>query len=302
VAHTGATSSSTCARRSTHGAGTDARRRDPLRCSGPGGPGWSPTQASQRSVRARIRAYGSSDDGFAIQSNAVSRTAILVVTVIRGSEYDASDVFPGPGSNTRHPLSVFPSLNRVPRDQSRLRRYYEGAATSCRPSAALRCLRLAVPRLHSVSSLLGGRVHRRGLELVTGSSSREFAEETTGSPSSWGISIVRLHVFLPTPAGLLAPDHYGAAAWPLDPQVQRLPRKVFRRPIAWLSDWLSTPRRADYSDPTQDSLPVAGQALPDGLSTHKIPLRGFRSASYISSSSPKLCLAQWGDRCALHFA
>lgn len=81
-------------------------------------------------------------------------------------------------------------------------------------------------------------------------------------PSSWGISIVRLHMFLPTPAGLLTPDHYGAAVWPPNPLVQRLPRKVFRRPLAWLSDSLSTLRRADHSDPTQDSLPVAGQALP----------------------------------------
>ncbi len=33
--------------------------------------------------------------------------------------------------------------------------------------AALRCLRLAVPRFHSLLSLLDGRVRRRGLELVT---------------------------------------------------------------------------------------------------------------------------------------
>ena len=33
--------------------------------------------------------------------------------------------------------------------------------------AALRYLRLAVPRLHSLFSLLGGRVRRQGLELVT---------------------------------------------------------------------------------------------------------------------------------------
>ncbi len=33
--------------------------------------------------------------------------------------------------------------------------------------AALRCLRLAVPRTHSLFSLLDGRVRRRGLELVT---------------------------------------------------------------------------------------------------------------------------------------
>jgi len=64
--------------------------------------------------------------------------------------------------------------------------------------------------------------------------------------SSWGISIVRLHMFLPTPAGLRAPDHYSAAAWPLVCEQQRLPRWVFRRSIAWLSDSLSTLRRAGY--------------------------------------------------------
>lgn len=39
--------------------------------------------------------------------------------------------------------------------------------------------------------------------------------------------------------------------------------------------------------PTQNSLPAAGQALPDGLSTRKVPMKGFRSVSYISSSPPK---------------
>ena len=57
--------------------------------------------------------------------------------------------------------------------------------------------------------------------------------------------------------------------------MQRLPRKGFRRSIAWLSDSLSTLRSADYSSPTQDSLPVAGQALLDGLFTRKVPLKGF---------------------------
>ena len=68
-----------------------------------------------------------------------------------------------------------------------------------------------------------------------------------------------------TPAGLRAPDQYGAAAWPLVSEQQRLPRKVFRRSIAWLSDSLSTLRRAGCPATTQDSLPAAGQALPDGL-------------------------------------
>jgi len=78
-----------------------------------------------------------------------------------------------------------------------------------------------------------------------------------------------------TPAGLRPPDHCGVAAWPLVSEQQRLPRKVFRRSIAWLSDWLSTLRSAGHPRPTQDSLPAAGQALPDGLSTRRVPMSGF---------------------------
>ena len=174
--------------------------------------------------------------------------------------------------------------------------YYQDALTSCRPSRR--------PSLPSIGGTTGALVsfrsrHHRvlrcaGLELVTRYLQPGFLPRRRQDlPSSWEISIVRLHVFLPTPAGLLAPDQYGAAAWPLDPQVQRLPQLVFRRSITWLSDSLSTLRRVRYLTTTQDSLPVAGQALPGGLSTHKISLRGFRFASYISSSSPKLCLAQW---------
>ena len=67
---------------------------------------------------------------------------------------------------------------------------------------------------------------------------------------------------------------------------------VFRRSIALLSDSLSTLRNADYSNTTQDSLPVAGQALLDGLSTRKLPMKGFRFVIYISFPSLKLILAQ----------
>ncbi len=52
---------------------------------------------------------------------------------------------------------------------------------------------------------------------------------------------------------------------------------------------LSTLRRLDRSTTTQDSLPAAGQALPDGLDTRRVPTKGFRAVSYITSSSfPKL--------------
>ena len=125
-----------------------------------------------------------------------------------------------------------------------------------------------------------------------GSSSREFAEETTGSPKFLGNPNCPFAHVQSTPAGLLAPDHCGVAAWPLVCEQQRLPRKVFRRSIAWLSDWLSTLRRAGYPTATQDSLPAAGQALPDGLSTRRVPTKGFRVVPYISFSFPKLGLAQ----------
>ena len=150
--------------------------------------------------------------------------------------------------------------------------------------------------MQSLLSLLGGRVHRRGLELVTRylqPGIRRGANRVL--PSSWGTSVVRLPCSIPTPAGLLMSDHCDTAAWPLVCKKQRLPRKVFRSSIAWLSDSLSTLRNADYSNTTQDSLPVAGQALLGGLSTRMVPLRGFRVVSYISSSFPKLCLAQWAQ-------
>jgi len=63
-----------------------------------------------------------------------------------------------------------------------------------------------------------------------GISGRDCPRKRQDLPSSWGISIIRLHVFSPTPAGLLTPDHYGAAAWPPDPEVQRLPHLCLSTP------------------------------------------------------------------------
>ena len=167
--------------------------------------------------------------------------------------------------------------------------YYQDAMTPCHHPAALRFLRLAVPRLHSLLSLPGGRVRRQGLELVTRylqPGIRRGANRVL--PSSWGTSVVRLPCSNPTPAGLLVSDHCDTAAWPLVCKKQRLPRKVFRSSIAWLSDWLLTLRRVSYLSTTQNSLPVAGQALPDGISTRKVPLRGFKAAQNISSPFLKL--------------
>ena len=78
----------------------------------------------------------------------------------------------------------------------RLHQYYEGATTSCSHPAALRFLRLAVPRLHSLLSLPGGRVRRQGLELVTRYLRPGICRGANRIlPSSWGTTIVRLRMF-----------------------------------------------------------------------------------------------------------
>jgi hypothetical protein len=41
----------------------------------------------------------------------------------------------------------------------------------------------------------------------------------------------------------------------------------------------------------QDSLPVAGQALLDGVRTRKVPMKGFKAVNYISFPFPKLLVA-----------
>src|SRR5262249_41933943 len=115
-------------------------------------------------------------------------------------------------------------------------------------------------------------------------------------PSSWGTPIVRLHLFH-TDAGRTADTR------PLQCRDMALGHRTAKAPAKGLStlnsmafglavyaSWCGLPR------PTQNSLPVAGQALAAGLSTPKVPMKGFRSASYISSSLPKF---SWRNRCDL---
>lgn len=175
-----------------------------------------------------------------------------------------------------------------------LHRYYQDAMTPCCHPAALRLLRLAVPRMHSLFSLPGGRVRRRDLELVTRYLRPGFRRGANWVlQSSWETSVVHLHMFQSDAGRTAYTRPCSAAAWPLVIERQRLPRKVFRRSIAWLPNSLSTLRRTGCPVTTQDSLPVAGQALLDGLFTRKVPLKGFRSASYISSSFLRLA---WRNR------
>ena len=174
-----------------------------------------------------------------------------------------------------------------------LRRYYQDAMTPCSHPAALRFLRLAVPRMHSLLSLPGGRVRRQGLELVTRylqPGIRRGANRVL--PSSWGTTIVRLHMFQ-SDAG----------------------RTACTRPLQYSS---VAPERPSTKAPTKGlstlnsmAFGLAVYASQDGLPRHHARLASgcwsgatgrafhpqdsderFQSSLLISSSFPKLCLAQ----------
>jgi hypothetical protein len=246
------------------------------------------TQGSHRPGRARIRASGSSTNSFAIQMvpEAIRSTYVDMFKEPQCVQHVALDRF-------CWPTLRFPPLGppgRVPL----LQRYYQSATTSYRHLAALRFLRLAIPQRPLVDFApwrtseppwpgVGNPVSPAGISLR--SKSRTL-------PSSWGTSLFRLPCSNPTPAGLLVSDHCDTAAWPLVCKKQRLPRKVFRSSIAWLSDSLFTLRGVSYLSTTQNSLPVAGQALLNRIRTCKVPLKGFKFVDYISFPLPKLCLAQ----------
>jgi hypothetical protein len=164
-----------------------------------------------------------------------------------GSSLDVLDMFPSTESADRR----FAFLRRVLRSEFPC---FIGTIEALRlPAArpaALRCLRLAVPQRSLVNFAPRRTSEPPGPGVGHPVSPSGFSlRKRQDLPSSWGTPIVRSHMIRPTPAGLQTPDHYGAATWPLVNQQQRLPRKVFRSSIAWLSDSLSTLRSARYHAP-----------------------------------------------------
>src|SRR5262249_1994812 len=131
-----------------------------------------------------------------------------------------------------------------------------------------------------------------------GSSNRDVPRKRQDLPSSWGTPLVRLRMFH-TDAGRTASTR------PLRCRGMALGHRTAKAPAKGLSTLNSMAfGLAVYASqcklpcPTQDWLPAAGQALPDGPSTRKVPLKGFRSASYISSSLPKFSWRNRWDRSA----
>jgi len=165
--------------------------------------------------------------------------------------------------------------------------------------AALRCLRLAVPQRSLVVFAprrtseppkpgVGHPVSPSGISL----------RKRQDLPSSWRTPIVRLHM-LQSDSGRTADTR------PLRCSCVALGTKTAKAPTKGLSKLNSMAfGLAAYASqcasprPTQHSLPAAGQALLDGLYTRRIPTKGFRFASCISSPFPKLLGAIWSTGAA----
>ena len=111
---------------------------------------------------------------------------------------------------------------------------------------ALRFLRLSVPWVHSIIRSPTDECTCRGLELITRYLQPGFAKEMTGSPKFLGNLNDPFAMFQADAGRIACTRPYGAATWPLVCGQQRLPRQVFRRSIASLSDSLPTLRRGRY--------------------------------------------------------
>ena len=160
-----------------------------------------------------------------------------------------------------------------------LRQYYQDAMTPCSHPAALRFLRLAVPRFHSLCSLLDGRVRRRGLELVTRYLQPGLSEETTGSLKFLGNpNCPFAHVPIRRRQDCLH-QTIKCSNVALGHRKAKAPTKGLSALNSMAFGLAVYASPSSLPPPTQDSLPAAGQALPDGLSTRKTSTKGFKVVS-----------------------
>ena len=102
---------------------------------------------------------------------------------------------------------------------------------------------------------------------------------------SWGTPCAL--ALLSDPGRTGASGQHDASARPPQCPRRRLLHGSFRGSITRLRHWLSTLRRPGRPDTTQDSLPAAGQALPDGIVYPQGSNKRFRGVSYISASFSK---------------
>ena len=195
-------------------------------------------------------------------------------------------MFPSNGSYDPAP----PSLRGVPRVEfPRFGGTIRALRLPAARPAALRFLRLAVPRLRPAVRSPPARDGRRGsgLELVTRYLRPGLARgdgrisQVPGEPSC-ALALFSDPGRTDARQAIAARRH-----GPRSESTTKAPAMIrFRGSIARLRHSLSTLRRAGCPTATQDSLPAAGQALPDGIGYPQGSTKGFRVR--VSSPFPKL--------------
>ena len=257
--------------------------RPPPRPAGEAGWPWAVARPGLPQIRTcAIDASGSSDHGFAAQRHPGMLSVSISLTRLRTSV---------------HPTCFLPTVPRpdvpLPSTGSSRAEFpcFVGTIRTLRlpavPPAALRFLRLAVPLTDACGfAATGGKrqtpVSRGTLITRFAPISRGFVRKRQGLPRSWGTPIVPMPCSS-TPAGPITPGPsrcVGTA--PVQTPTRAPAGTVSRGSITRPGHSRSTLRRVDYSTPTQDSLPAAGQALPDGLATRRVPTKGFRAISYMT--------------------
>ena len=185
-------------------------------------------------------------------------------------------------------------MNRVPL----LRRYYETLRLPVVPPTALRCLRLVVPFLTPVfvSPLrpdVGREARSFRLWLLQTPAFKEM--ETTGSPRFLENPDVLLPCSL-TPAG---PTHQAITMRRHGPRSQYVEGSQQLINFGALSHGFGTRclRFARWVARTgrKTRFWVLAKLSQAGLTTRRVPSKGFNAASYIISPFPKLRLAQTGS-------
>src|SRR5208283_328226 len=171
----------------------------------------------------------------------------------------------------------------------RIHRYYQGTATSCRPSR-----RISFP---SLGGTTGSRIFRSRRRCVRqrwawgwspGIPVRAFfcgddrISQVPGEPQ-----FPFAHVLRPRPADASL-TNCGTLAWPPHRERRRHRREDFRGSIAWLSGSPPTYHATVIRLTAQGWPPGAGQALPDGLSPAEFLQKVFNSLHVGYPPSSKL--------------
>ena len=169
---------------------------------------------------------------------------------------------PGPIKALRLPVAL-PAVLRFPSH-----RRYQG------------CTRVSLPARLSAAT--------PGLELFTRYLQPGFPWRRQGLPRSWGTPMCLCPALRPRQVRSHPTTRGASTRPPLKSKRRLLQLDSFRGSITRLQHSLSTLRREGRPSTTQDSLPAAGQALPDGFGYPQGSCERFRGESYISSSFPKL--------------